>query len=146
LATYAESDYLRPLARRPLAAWALGAHLGEEPYVIGFAFGEGWLTAYDSLDPDRILGDWLVPAPPPHSFEWTVRRSGPQAFLLPLDGVARDDPGTAWLAQPLLMRDIIGVYQASQPDEYFAPVRLATAFDAIVYVDGATPLQRRWGR
>jgi hypothetical protein len=44
------------------------------------------------------------------------------------------------------MRDIIGVYQAGQPDEYFAPVRLATAFDAIVYVDGATPLQRRWGR
>jgi erythromycin esterase-like protein len=146
LATYVDNDYVRPFSRHPLAAEAIGEYLDQEPFVIGFRFGDGWLTAYDSLEQTRTLQEWLLPAPPPDSFEWIARRSGVLVFLLPLDDVWRDDPATSWLEQPLLTRQIIGVYDATQPEEHYAPVRFSRAFDAIVYIDRATPVQHRWGR
>jgi erythromycin esterase-like protein len=146
LATYVDNDYLRPFSRRPLAAEVLGQYLGEEPYVIGFHFGDGWLTAYDSLEETRGLQEWLLPPPPPKSFEWVARRSGVPVFLLSLEGLERDDPATSWLEEPLLTRQIIAVYDGNRHEEFFAPVQFSRAYDAIVYIDRGNPVQHRWGR
>jgi erythromycin esterase-like protein len=143
LGTALEDGYLGSLARRPLAAWLLGRYYDEEPYVLGFAYGTGTFTAYDSLEGGGSLQVYPLPAPPPDSFEWTAQRAGPVAFLLPLEGIARDDPGTAWLHEPILFRQVITVYDSARPEAHFYLVRLPRAFDAIVYIDRVSPVQLR---
>jgi Tol biopolymer transport system component/erythromycin esterase-like protein len=143
LGTVLDDGYLGSLTRRPLAAWLLGRYYGEEPYAIGFAYGAGAFTAYDSLEEGGSLQVYPLSAPPPNSFEWTVQRAGLAATLLPLEGIARDDPGTAWLHEPILFRQVIAVYDPTRPAAHFYPVRLPRAFDAIVYVHRVSPVQLR---
>jgi erythromycin esterase-like protein len=143
LGTTLDDGYLGSLTRRPLAAWLLGRYYDEEPYAIGFAYGAGAFTAYDSLKEGGSLQVYPLPAPPPDSFEWTAQRAGPAAILLPLEGIARDDPGTAWLYEPILFRQVIAVYDPTHPESYWYPVRLPRAFDAVVYVDRVSPVRLR---
>jgi Tol biopolymer transport system component/erythromycin esterase-like protein len=143
LGTVLDDGYLGSLTRRPLAAWLLGRYYDEEPYVLGFAYGAGAFTAYDSLAEGGNLKEYPLPAPPPGSFEWIAQRADPATFLLSLEGIARDDPGTAWLYEPILFRQIIAVYDPTQPESYWYPVRLPRAFNAIVYVDRVSPVQLR---
>jgi erythromycin esterase-like protein len=143
LGTVLDDGYLGSLTRRPLAAWLLGRYYDEDPYVIGFAYGAGTFTAHDSLEEEDHMQDYLLPAPPPDSFEWTAQRAGLAAFLLPLEGITRDDPRTAWLYEPIFFRQVIAVYDPARPEAHFYPVRLPRAFDAVVYVDRVSPVQLR---
>jgi erythromycin esterase-like protein/dipeptidyl aminopeptidase/acylaminoacyl peptidase len=141
LGTALDDSYLGSLTRQPLAASLLGMYYDEEPYAIGFAYGVGAFTAYDSLEEEGSLQVYPQPTLPPASFEWTAQRAGPTAFLLPLEGIVRDDPGTAWLYEPILFRQVIAVYDDDRPEAHFYSVRLPRAFDAVVYVDRVSPVQ-----
>jgi erythromycin esterase-like protein len=59
--------------------------------------------------------------------------------LLDLRGIDLDDPGAAWLDQPLYMRCIGEYYDPASPEDYLCEYHLPTAFDAIIFVDEVTP-------
>jgi erythromycin esterase-like protein len=123
--------------------FTLGSHLrpilGEEPVAIGFAYGEGALTAYDYHAVDYTLR--TLPLPPAHggSFEWYAGSAGIPAFSLLLDPASIDFIDAAWLDQPLDYRLIAESYNPNLAGDYFVQVHLPSLFDAILYSDQVTP-------
>jgi Tol biopolymer transport system component/erythromycin esterase-like protein len=123
---------------------SVGAYLrdfyGEEMLTVGITFYAGEVNArsYDSGNPVIVQ---QVHPPPANSFEWIAHQIGIPAFLLDLRGIDLDDPGAAWLDQPLYMHCIGEYYDPASPEDYLCEYHLPTAFDAIIFVDQVTPLR-----
>jgi erythromycin esterase-like protein len=121
---------------------SVGAYLkdfyGEEMITIGITFYSGEVKArsYESGNP--VIAHQVHP-PPPNSFEWMVHHIGMPTFLLDLRDIDLDDPGAAWLDQPLYMHCIGEYYDHGSPEDYLCEYHLPTAFDAIIYIDQVTP-------
>jgi erythromycin esterase-like protein len=113
---------------------------GEEMITIGITFYSGEVSArsYDSGNP--IIAHEVHP-PPPNSFEWIAHQVGMPMFLLDLREIDLDEPGAAWLDQPLYMHCIGEYYNPESPEDYLCEYHLPTAFDAIIYIDQMTPLR-----
>jgi len=117
----------------------MGHHLrqvyGDNLVIFGFAFNEGQVTA---IGPDWELTAHPVSPAPPETFEWYAHNTGLPAFILNLRGLGADEPGAAWLTQPLLFRSVGSMYDPTVPEEWFCEYNLPRAFDAIIYVDQTT--------
>jgi Tol biopolymer transport system component/erythromycin esterase-like protein len=111
---------------------------GEEMITIGITFYSGEVKArsYDTGNPVIVH---QVHPPPPNSFEWMAHHVGMPTFILDLREIDLDDPGAAWLDQPLYMHCIGEYYDPASPEDYLCEYHLPTAFDAIVYIDQVTP-------
>jgi erythromycin esterase-like protein len=116
----------------------LKAYYGEEMITIGITFYSGEVNArsYDSGNP--VIAHQVHP-PPPNSFEWIAHHVGMPTFLLDLRAIDLDDPGAAWLDQPLYMHCIGEYYDPQSPEDYLCEYHLPKAFDAIIYIDQVTP-------
>jgi Tol biopolymer transport system component/erythromycin esterase-like protein len=113
---------------------------GEEMITIGVTFYSGKVNArsYDSGNPVIVH---QVHPPPSNSFEWIAHHVGMPTFILDLREIDLDDPGAAWLDQPLYLHCIGEYYDPTSPEDYLCEYHLPTAFDAIVYIDQVTPTQ-----
>jgi len=114
---------------------------GDAYFVIGFAFGEGAVTA---IGADERLGTHTVPPPPPETFEWYARETRLPAFVLGLRGLDLGQPDAAWLSQPVLLRSIGSMYDPSAPDDWFFEHDLPRAFDALIYIDRTSATRLLW--
>jgi len=108
----------------------MGAHLaaryGSAMRVVGFAMGEGEYTATGP----RGLSVYPAAAPPAGSLETVFRATGIPRFALDLRDAARS-PASAFLGATHDFRSIGAVAL----DNAFAPARLASQFDVIIYFD-----------
>jgi erythromycin esterase len=137
-----ERDHLTNIAFHPSVGSMLSEIYEEDPFTIGFAFGRGRMTAFDSLFEDRTLMTVQVSPAPSGSFEWFARSTALPVFLIPIRKIIDEEtPQTLWLDQPLLSRLSVGVYQPGDPNRGFHRIRLARVYDALVYVDQVTPIQ-----
>jgi erythromycin esterase len=105
---------------------------GDDLVVIGFAFGDGQVTAVDSAG---NLTAQYVPPPPPETLEGYARQTGLPALVLNLRGLDLSQPGAAWLTEPVLLRSIGSMYDPTVPDQWFYEHDLPAAFDALIYID-----------
>ena len=137
-----EGDHLANIAFHPSVGSMLSEIYEEDPFTIGFAFGRGRMTAFDSLFEDRTLMTVQVSPVPSGSFEWFARSTALPVFFIPIKQIIDEEtPQTLWLDQPLLSRLSVGVYQPGDPSSGFHQIRLARVYDALVYVDQVTPIQ-----
>ena len=137
-----EGDHLVNIAFHPSVGSMLSEIYDEVPFTIGFAFGRGRVTAFDSLFEDRTMITVRVSSAPSGSFEWLARRTALPVFIIPIRQIIDEEtPQALWLDQPLLSRLTVGVYQSDDPNSGFHQIRLARVYDALVYVDQVTPLQ-----
>jgi Tol biopolymer transport system component/erythromycin esterase-like protein len=113
---------------------------GEEMITIGITFYSGEVNArsYDSGNP--VIAHQVHP-PPPNSIEWIAHHVGMPTFFLDFREIDLDEPGAAWLDQPLYMHCIGEYYDPGSPEAYLCEYHLPTAFDAIFYIDQVTPTQ-----
>jgi erythromycin esterase-like protein len=111
---------------------------GHEMITIGVTFYSGEVNArsYDTGNP--VITHQVLPTPS-NSFEWIVHHVGMPTFILDLREIDLDDPGAAWLDQPLYMHCIGEYYDPGSPEDYLCEYHLPTAFDAIIYIDQVTP-------
>ncbi|HEY47442.1 MAG TPA: hypothetical protein G4O14_11745 [Anaerolineae bacterium] len=137
-----QADYLVNTAFHPSVGSMLSEIYEEDPFTIGFAFGRGRMTAFDSLLEDRTLTTVQVSPAPSGSFEWFARSTALSVFFIPIRQIIDEEtPQTLWLDQPLLSRLSVGVYQPDDPNSGFHRIRLARVYDALVYVDQVSPIQ-----
>ncbi len=137
-----QDDRLSNIAFHPSVGSMLSDIYEEDPFTIGFAFGRGRMTVFDSLLEDRTLMTFQVSPAPSGSFEWFARSTALPVFLIPIRQIIDEEtPQTLWLDQPLLSRLSVGVYQPNDPSSGFHKIRLARVYDAMVYVDQVTPTQ-----
>ncbi|MDB4881430.1 MAG: hypothetical protein JWL95_196 [Gemmatimonadetes bacterium] len=108
----------------------MGIHLqrrfADSLRVVGMAFGDGTYTS------GGARGTTTYPADPPApgSVESVLRAAGQPIFALDLRTAART-PAARWLTQPHDLR-IIGTMAT---DNAFAPQRVASDYDMLIYVD-----------
>lgn len=137
-----QGDHLANIAFHPSVGSILSEIFEEDPFTIGFAFGKGGMTAFDSLFEDRTLTTVQVSPAPSGSFEWFARSTALSVFFIPIrQSIDEETPQTLWLDQPLLSRLTVGVYQPDDPNSGFHRIRLSRVYDALVYVDQVTPIQ-----
>ncbi|UCF61802.1 MAG: PD40 domain-containing protein [Anaerolineaceae bacterium] len=137
-----QDDHLSNIAFHPSVGSMLSDIYEEDPFTIGFAFGRGRMTAFDSLLEDRTLMSVQVSPAPSGSFEWFARSTALSVFVIPIRQIIDEEtPSTLWLDQPLLSRLSVGVSQTGDPNQGFHRIRLARVYDALVYVDQVTPIQ-----
>ena len=117
------------LARHVSLGARLAGRYRREMVVIGFAFHEGSYNAVATGDPP---GEKLAKPSSPGSLEWACHSTGIPRFILDLRGAAADPGASAWLAQPLPMRNF--VFQAI-PE----PIPVGQYYDALIYFDHTTP-------
>ena len=121
---------------------SIGSYLkdfyGEEMITIGITFYSGEVKARSYETGNPAIAHQAHP-PPPNSFEWMVHHIGMPTFLLDLRELDLNDPGAAWLDQPLYMHCIGEYYDPASPEDYLCEYHLPTAFDAIIYIDQVTP-------
>ena len=117
------------LARRVSLGARLADRYGREMVVIGFAFHEG---SYNAVATGNPPGEQLAKPSSPGSLEWACHSTGIPRFILDLRSAATDPEASAWLAQPLPMRNF--VFQAI-PE----PIPVGQYFDALIYFDHTTP-------
>jgi erythromycin esterase-like protein len=119
-------DNLR-LARSVSLGARLASRYGRELIVFGFAFHEGSYSALARGAP----GVEVAKPSTPGSLEWACHSIGVPQFILDLRS-ARGDPGaSAWLSQPLPMRNVAFYETGAIP--------VAQYYDALVYFDHSTP-------
>ncbi|HEY42607.1 MAG TPA: DUF5050 domain-containing protein [Anaerolineae bacterium] len=137
-----QGGYLGNISFHPSVGSMLSAIYEEDPFTIGFAFGRGEMTAFDSLFEDRVLTTIKVSSAPPGSFEWFARSTALPVFIIPIrETFDEESLETVWLDRPLLSRLTLGVYQPDDPNSGFHNIRLARVYDALVYVDQVNPTQ-----
>jgi Tol biopolymer transport system component/erythromycin esterase-like protein len=137
-----QRDHLTNIAFHPSVGSMLSEIYEEDPFTIGFAFGRGRMTAFDSLFEDRTLTIAQVPPAPSGSFEWFARSTALPVFIIPIrETIDEGSLQTLWLDRPLLSRLTVGVHQPDDPNSGFHRIRLARVYDALVYVDQVTPIQ-----
>ena len=117
------------LARRVSLGARLAGRYRREMVVIGFAFHEGSYNAVATGDPP---GEKLAKPSSPGSLEWACHSTGIPRFILDLRSAAADPVASAWLAQPLPMRNF--VFQMI-PE----PIPVGQYYDVLVYFDHTTP-------
>jgi erythromycin esterase len=113
---------------------------GRDLVVLGSSFYRGSLNAQArrSEDPSGPSAILQVPAAPAGSYEDLFQRTGLPRFILDLRRTAQQ-PGAAWLTGERLLRSIQGPYSDCYAEEYFAPTRLASAFDGFIYFTTTSP-------
>ena len=117
------------LARRVSLGARLAGRYGHEMVVIGFAFHQGsYNTVGATGDPP---GEQLAKPSSPGSLEWACHSTGIPRFILDLRSAIASPEASAWLAQPLPMRN----YVSRIPD----PIPVGQYFDALIYFDHTTP-------
>lgn len=137
-----QGDHLTNIAFHPSVGSMLSEIYEEDPFTIGFTFGRGRMTAFDSLFEDRTLTTIQVSPVPSGSFEWFARSTALSVFFIPIRQIIDEEtPQTIWLDQPLLSRLSVGVFQPNDPNGGFHRIRLPRVYDALVYVDQVTPIQ-----
>ena len=117
------------LARRVSLGARLSGRYGRQLVVIGFALHGG---RYNTVAMGRPPGVELVTPSVPGSLEWACHSTGIPRFILDLRSAAADPEASAWLAQPMPMRNYL--FQTN-PD----PIPVAQYFDALVFFDHTTP-------
>lgn len=117
------------LARRVSLGSRLASRYGRQMVVIGFAFHDGSYNPVATGDPP---GERLAKPSSPGSLEWACHSTGIPRFILDLRNAAADPEASAWLAQPLPMRNF--VFQVT-PE----PIPVAQYYDALIYIDHTTP-------
>jgi len=117
------------LARHSSLGERLATRYGREFIVFGFAFHEG---SYNPVAQGEPPGAKVAKSSSPGSLEWACHSTGIPRFILDLRSAAADPSASAWLAQPLPMRNIVF---------YAVPDTIAVGqyYDALVYVDHTTP-------
>jgi erythromycin esterase-like protein len=119
-------DNLR-LARRVSLGARLASRYGRELIVFGFAFHEG---SYSALARGASGAEVAIPSAP-GSLEWACHSIGIPQFILDLRSAAGDAGASAWLAQPLPMRNV-AFYDTGA-------ITVGQYYDALVYFDHSTP-------
>ena len=119
-------DNLR-LARRVSLGARLASRFGREMIVFGFAFGEG---SYNAMARGASGVEVAKPSAP-GSLEWACHSIGTPQFILDLRSAAGDPGASAWLAQPLPMRNVAFSETGTIP--------VGQYYDALVYFDHSTP-------
>ncbi len=117
------------LAKHVSLGALLARRFGRELIVVGFAFHEGH---YNAVADGAPPGDRIATSSSPGSLEWACHSTNIPQFILDLRSAPGDREASAWIAQPLLMRNY--AFQAI-PD----PVQLAQYYDALIFIDHTTP-------
>ena len=119
-------DNLR-LARAVSLGTRLASRYGRELVIFGFAFHEG---SYSALARGASGAEVAKPSAP-GSLEWACHSIGIPQFILDLRSTAADPEASAWLAQPLQMRNVAFYDTGAIP--------VGQYYDALVYFDHTTP-------
>jgi len=119
-------DNLR-LARAVSLGTRLASRYGRELVIFGFAFHEG---SYSALARGASGAEVAKPSAP-GSLEWACHSIGIPQFILDLRSTAADPEASAWLAQPLQMRNVAFYDTGAIP--------VGQYYDALVYFDHSTP-------
>ena len=120
-------DNLR-LARAVSLGTRLASRYGHELVVFGFAFHEG---SYSTRARGASSGAEVAKPSSPGSLEWACHSTGIPRFILDLRNAAADPEASAWLAQPLPMRNV-AFYDTGA-------IAVGQYYDALIYFDHTTP-------
>jgi erythromycin esterase-like protein len=129
----------------------LHERFGHQVFSVGFTFGHGTFTAITMRDHEPVgLEPQDAGQPPVDSYEHYLASAGIPRMLLDLrsirssrpsrpgsPGPSPTSPETDWLIGPRLLRSIGPVYDSSVPEHWFEEVRLAEAFDLLIYFQEA---------
>ena len=112
---------------------SMGVHLarryGHAMVTFGFAFHEGRYSALADVGRSGVID---AKPSEPGSLEWTCHATGIPRFILDLRRAAADPGASAWLTQPLPMRNIVSRAIADT-------IPVAQYFDALIYFDHTSP-------
>jgi erythromycin esterase-like protein len=105
---------------------------------IGFVFNQGSFQAAPARPEQRpSLREWSVGPSKEGSVDATFAKAGMPMFILDVRN-APDDPVREWLNTPHPTRIAGAVYDDQAEAQYYAPVALAKAYDAVIFIDRTT--------
>lgn len=113
--------------------------LGDEYYVMGFAFDQGGFQASGIQGENwSDVGLQNLPSAPEGTLTWQLRQARLTDSMLPLNNLPQEE---AWLGQPVRFWDVgSGVYLDSL--EYnLVEERLPDLFDLLIYIESTTAAQ-----
>lgn len=141
---WAHNSHLGDARATEMARWGelnLGQlvreHYGDESLLIGFSTYTGTVrAANDWGGPDRVM---TVRPGLPGSYEDLFHRERKAAFIIPIRG---HEQNTELLNEPRLERAIGVIYRLNtERTSHYFDARLASQFDALVYVDETRALE-----
>jgi erythromycin esterase len=110
--------------------------LGQEYYVIGFAFDQGDFQA--SGVKDDVWSDVVpqnLPSAPEGTLTWKLRQTGLGEFMLPLDNLP---PEADWLRQPVQFWDVGSAVWLDSLEYNLTEETLPDHFDLLIYIENTT--------
>jgi erythromycin esterase-like protein len=117
----------------------LGEVMEETPFILGFSFGEGEITAVNSRAVEKSVEVLSVPPPIPDSIEWCLYFAQWPTLILPMGATGVNYPH--WMDRTIAMRLIPGAYDSVLPGDFFVKLHLPSQFDALVFVQKSNPAQ-----
>jgi erythromycin esterase len=117
----------------------MGGHLraayGADYRTLGFAFGQGTLTAVGQTGSTfTTLGSWTASIIPNSSIEAVFEATKKPRLLLDTRTVAAGGAAAAPLAGPILMRSVGSVFNQALETAYFGTFAFPNDFDLLIYL------------
>lgn len=125
----------------------LGQRLGDRYRAIGFAIGGGVIRVRVPSSGGRPgsgepgLSNSRVAPPTADSYEDVLSRAPSPAYWLDMRSLPKD-AGGSWLRGPRAIRLISDLYSPLVPNAFETPIAFPTNFDAVVFVNTATPARQ----
>ncbi len=113
--------------------------LGQEYYVMGFAFDQGDFQAsavqgetWSNVEPQSL------PPAPEGTLTWRLRQAGLGNVMLPLDNLP---PEASWPGQPVQFWDVGSAVWLDSLEDNLVEERLPDLFDLLIYIENTTASQ-----
>jgi erythromycin esterase-like protein len=117
----------------------LRAKYGEQMVVVGFAFNQG---SFQAIEMGKGLRDFAVLPAPAGSLDATLAATGIPVFALDLRSTANIPSVAEWFRQPQQTRTIGAAYSEESGTKYFAALKAAECFDALMFVEQTTAARK----
>ena len=121
----------------------MGHHLKEwykdEVKIIGFFYNQGKFTALDDEQPSKGMKVFSVNEAKTGSIEYMMAQTGLTKAFLDLSNVTTNGIVNDWFNKPIPTRYSWGGYNESEAESYYWSHKIATEFDALIFLDKTTP-------
>ncbi len=121
----------------------MGYHLKkwyhDQVMIIGFFYNQGEFTALDTEVPSKGMQTFSVGEAKTGSLENMMIKAGLTNAFLDLSEVPSDGVVSEWFNNPIPTRYSWGFYNKSEEDNYYYRHKLASEFDALIFLDKTTP-------
>ncbi len=131
---------------------SMGSYLREwyqkDMRIIGLCMYQGATqTIYTKSPVSGVFGSLITPVlppPPQESYEYVPSSVDYPQMIVDFSTHGENEAVKKWLQGPHLLRAIGGAYAATQPEKYFFPVQLGSAFDILLFLKSTTPSRLRF--